>query len=153
MKKNFNMVELIVVVVILAVFTTMLLPALSREESVAQKVKCAENLKQWGQNFALYAKDYDDYAGFFTGPRMSSTGYADPLVYHYNKLGYINDPSCTLWNTCPAATLPAPKAFAFLWSYDIFYNPTQSLEGTWEKGKTAQAVVKLSAPPQNCTEQ
>ena len=80
----------------------MLLPALSKARAAAQQIKCKSNLKQWGLYIALYANDYDSRAGFFTGDRIGLVGYKSPMVYYYNSLGYISDPDCKVWNTCPA---------------------------------------------------
>lgn len=70
----FTLIELLVVVAIIAIFSAMLLPALARSKSQAQRAACENNLRQLGFATELY---WDDNAGdgfFYGAPKVSENG-------------------------------------------------------------------------------
>ena len=68
--RGFTLVELLVVITIIAVLIALLLPALSRAKEMAIRVRCASNLRSFGQALFEYANDYEQYPG----QRNISTG-------------------------------------------------------------------------------
>ena len=61
MKKRsaFTLIELLVVIAIITVLMGVLMPALRKAREAAQKIRCADRLKQWGTAIELYSADND----------------------------------------------------------------------------------------------
>ena len=57
---TFTLVEMLVVIAVIAVLTSMLLPALGKAREYARKSACSGNLKQIGLACMMYVNDYGD---------------------------------------------------------------------------------------------
>jgi len=55
--EGFTLIELIVVIAIIAILTALLLPAMNKSKSSAQRVKCMSNLRQLGLAAQMYWDD------------------------------------------------------------------------------------------------
>jgi prepilin-type processing-associated H-X9-DG protein/prepilin-type N-terminal cleavage/methylation domain-containing protein len=118
MKKSFTLIELLLVVAIIAILSSILLPALGKARGMAKKIYCAGNHKQLWTGINLYIPDYDDY--FVLG------GYdINNRWYHYTNR-YLNN---ELIFKCPAS-----KEFSFGSYINLGYNIFHLGRSDWYGG-------------------
>src|ERR1035438_6908813 len=69
--RAFTLTELLVVVPVAALLTTMLLAVSNDAKQQLQAAACLNNMRQWGLGFMLYANDWNDYFPYDGNPGAS----------------------------------------------------------------------------------
>jgi prepilin-type processing-associated H-X9-DG protein len=97
---------------IIALLAAMLLPALSRGKSSAQRIQCMNNLRQLFIAFELRVSEHD---GFMPSPSLTTNRWPDQLHPQYSNLRILRCPRDRRANDPGAGTnaLPdfAPRSF------------------------------------------
>jgi len=100
--KHFTLVELLVIIAVIGILTSLLIPALNQAREKGRTISCMNNLKQQGLGIAYYCDDND--------------GYYPPVNDSYYKMAFVfeNSWSWQLYNSkyvtsgqtfqCPTAT-------------------------------------------------
>ncbi len=118
-RRGFTLIELLVVIAIIALLMAILMPALNRVKSQAQKVSCQARLKQWGLVFKLYTDDHD---GYFSNRDDPGGVWMTALrPYYKNNAKMLLCPTATrlMLNSGDWGTFKAASLNDYVFSYSI----------------------------------
>ncbi len=92
MKKQFTLIELLIVIAIIAVLAGMLLPAMGKVRNMADNITCAGLMKQRFTYYSLYINDYEYLPMHVAGTNTGNKGRGNQgLVENYKMPKNIMD--------------------------------------------------------------
>ena len=94
-KKAFTLIELLVVIAIIGILASLLLPALAKAKSKANRVKCKNNLKTIQQSFNSFSGDIDGSTPHLYGAFAGGDGHNLARGLGYSS--YHNAYECKRW--------------------------------------------------------
>ena len=113
-KNGFTLIELLVVIAIIAILAAMLLPALARAKTSAQRVSCLNKQRQWGLAMLMYTQDNDENI-----PRESETTDGSTLL---NWAQVVAPDGGSVWYNALPRSIKLKGAADYLADKPAFYS-------------------------------
>ena len=145
MKKDFTLIEMLVVTAIIAILAAMLMPALGKAREQARAISCTNNHKQIMLSQQMYSVDFRDFMISNSKDQPTSYMLVDALkycnynVFHCPEIKNCNAPIVDYrWNTI--------GVFYGVWNNSYWVKANSHRFGSFVVGNCYFALPKLLKP-------
>ena len=133
-KREFTILELLIVITVIAILAAILLPALLNARKKAKMITCINRQKQIATAFQMYSSDFDGFA--YGGPEWATAIMPESLVKPYRDAGQL------AWTN-------APQGQSYLKGEEILFCPEGRLSNLGDAinyGKNLTCIIAGETP-------
>ena len=143
---GFTLVELLVVIAVICILAALVVPAVSKIRTTAQRVACASNLRQVGLAYMQYYQDNDqNLPHWFDLGTQSPGNYYNPNDVTRGQSQYLGAPSAPYNIHAAVEISPYHKGASFLTNVDTTHPGLYKVSSYWPNASLWAYNVKATS--------